>query len=124
MCATHGRGGTAAADDLQEPVNVAGRLLLCSSPKLVSEGAFCTVILGKIKLTQSFFSLIFVYAAGSNKEWFPAWEVPSMALRVKAVGSALWGISNLSSLGYVVKLRAGTGIQDVWAAASAELVGP
>lgn len=53
MCATHGRGGTAAADDLQEPVNVAGRLLLCSSPKLVSEGAFCTVILGKIKLTQS-----------------------------------------------------------------------
>lgn len=91
-------------------MNVAGGLLLCLSPKLISEGAFCTVILGKIKLIQFLFSLIPLHATGSNKEWFPAWEIPSVALRVKVVGFALWGISNLSSPGYVVKLRAGTGI--------------
>lgn len=91
-------------------MNVAGRLLLYLSPKLISEGAFCTVILGKIKLIQFLFSLIPLHATGSNKERFPAWEIPSVALRVEVVGFALWGISNLSSLGYVVKLRAGTGI--------------
>jgi len=66
--------------------------------------------IGKIKLIQFLFSLIPLHATGSNKEWFPAWEIPSVALRVKVVGFALWGISNLSSPGYVVKLRAGTGI--------------
>lgn len=57
--------------------------------------------IGKIKLIQFLFSLIPLHATGSNKEWFPAWEIPSVALRVKVVGFALWGISNLSSLGYV-----------------------
>lgn len=111
-CAARGHSGAAAADickSLCTGIFQEG-CWWCSSPKLISEGAFCTVIVGKNKVYSVFLLPGSHVRCRLKRGRVCSWEIPSMALKAANVSFTLWGISNLSSLDYVVKPRAGTGI--------------